>query len=1165
MRVSLRRRLIIAAVGAVLYLASALGGSVGAVQASLKAAEILHDLVREYPSAEIKNSTATSVGDVRGNTEMKYSLLKRYLFLHPPGGKATAATATYSFPLPGLESGEKLLFLFAVGLRPGWREADRAGADGVIFRVLVNGKKAFEQLWDKDGWCFSVLDLTGHAGEKTRLTLVCDRNRNNSADWAMWGDPRVVLLRRAPKGSRPSGQADLFIFNTGSAAEINVDWPALGPSGAGVAKPVATARKEVMAWFPAPSSAKGAPRLPLMNLADGSKPILSGVNLVLYAPKVELVCLGQSPAIVTPYDSFRIVATVRNVGEGALGKDRTIALRLGVPMGFHLAERETAARSLSGLQAGEEKDISWVLSAPERPMKSEFALRVGIGSPKVFDVVVSPVDREIDSDALGSDSSGFHERENSIVLEKGCNRLAFVRDKKRFLYGTLLLKMGGQWESVGRLAPFAELSIKLRSGRTQKIEIQPARYARLTEFAGKALTDGELAIRFSEEFADGDSRRWQFRQSFAVKKGSPWIEVETSLTPDTPREVVTFVAPRLLAGDGSFGNSKDQAIFPGLEYLGEDEASSSTRDIAFPLSRRSTPHPLRVTIPIMAVRKGGALVGLSWDMHQKWYDDKEMPSPLFSSPNRFPAQDNHLMALLVPSVPGFITEGTLDSVGTLSLAANQSLKTRASILLVPEAEDITDAIVAWTEKHGLPEVSPPRSFEEEIALCRHGFLHSVWNDSARGWSHCVGWPAGPYPGYCTLLNMDYLLSGDEKVRRTLRERIDLVVSNCVKRFGAGGLWRRDGCHILTGELPFIEGRVVESLSVWERATDGVLARQSPDGSWRWRPSNEKRASLGKPGDTTSGMSARGALQILREAIVTGNPRHIAAARKGLKFLDRYRIPTGAQEWECPIYAPDVLAAAYAVRAFVLAHEITGDDAYLKKAIFWARTGIPFHYLWDRGEDMPQMLYAGIPIFGATFHRHSWLGRPVQWCSLVYAYSLFRLSCYDESFDWRRLAEGITVSAMWQQYAEGKSKGCYPDSWELLDNHPNPADINPENILVNLLALKGYDPGLKHKVLNRGDSPIFITSIAEMLSAELEGDQGVAVRLKFFPGAKTYLLVAGLPSPCKPEVFLSGSKLTPAKDIDRVPKGWLYLPEKGWLVIAVTHSERGDSLQIRWPS
>jgi len=1145
------------------FLVSGVNVACGAVKARWMEAEILHDLVEEFGSAEVANCAESSTGDVRGNERMNYSLLKRYVFLHPPSGEATAATVTYSMLFPRLGREERLLFLFAVGLRPGWRDADKTGADGVIFRVLVNGEKTYEQRWDRDGWCYAAIDLSEYSAGRVRLTLACDRNKNSSADWALWGDPRIVLLRRASRSYGVSPRPNLFAFRTSSGEEITAEWPALGEKGAGVIQAAKRNSRNVLGWFPAPASQEGSPRLPRMKLASGSDPVLEDTAVVSYRPEVELASIGQSPAVVTPHESFRVVAALKNTGEGALTPEHAFRVRLGLPRGFQLGKAETAEKVLGEIAPSEEQLISWRLTGPPEGGKFRFGLRIGLAVLRTFEVVVSPPARGIHYGFVSPEASGFHEKDDFLLLEKGNKRIAFVRDNGRFLYGTVLLKMGGRWRSFGHLAPFAELSIKLRNGGTQKIEIQPSKHERLRTVDGKALTDDELAIRFTERFTDGDSVRWGFNQSFTLRKESLWVDVETSLVADAPREIALFIAPKLLAGDGrkDFGASKDQALFPGLEYLGKDEPSSSTRDIAAPHNKRFTPHPLRVTIPLMAVREGEAIVGLSWDVHQRWYLEREMPMPLFSSPNQFPLQDNHLMSIVVPTVPEFVEEGALSSQRTLSIAAGMALRLKASILLMTGVADIADAAVAWVERHGLPEVRYPRSLEEEIELCRHGFLDSVWDGADGGWSHCVGWQAGPYPGYCTLLNMDYFLSGDDEVRKTLRERIDLVVRKCLEKFGPGSLWRPDACHILTGELPFLEGRVVRCVESWERATDRITGRQSPDGSFRWRP-DARRASLGKPGDTTSGMCARGANQILREAIVTGNRKHIEAAFKALEFLDRYTIPTGAQEWECPIYAPDVLAAAYAVSAFVHAYEITGDNRYLENARFWAKTGIPFNYLWDRGEDMPQMRYAGIPIFGATFYTHSWLGRPVQWCSLVYAYGLIRLSQYDSSFNWRRLAEGITVSAMWQQYTEGKSKGCYPDSWDLLENRPNPADLNPENILVNLLALNGYDPGLKHRVLRQNEDSIFITSIAEILSADTDGKGTIKLRLKFFPKAKSYILVAGLSSRLKPEVFLNGKPLASTEDVDRVPEGWFYDSRKGWLVIALTHTAGEDTLRVR---
>ena len=1130
-------------------------------------ADVLCDAIEEFGTAEVANSPRAHVGNVREDPQLKSPLLNRYLFLHPPGGANAIATAAYSVALPRVRVGENIVLLFAVTLRPGWREAGKGHADGVVFRVLVNQESVYQQLWDRDGWCFAAVNLNQYAGKTVRLALVSDSNKNSSADWALWGDPSVVLLRPAARGAGLA-PPDFFVFLAPQEEEIVAEWPSLGEHARGVIPGETRSAPNVLGWFPSPPSLETGRRLPRVTLADGSERQLREVAAVSYTPKIELTSIGPSVGVVTARDPFQIVAVLKNTGKGALTEDAGYGVRLALPIGFALARDDAAERVLPALQPSEEVTLTWRATAPAERGGYRFGLGTGLDI-QTFELTVFGAGRGVEYSFLTPDASGFHEKPDFVVLEKGSRRLALIREGGRFVYGTLLVKtqtqpVGGRWTPVGRLSPFGELTIRLRNGKTQKIELRPAAYARLRNFDGRTLTPDEVGIVVQETFSDADSVRWRFEQSFVLRNDSPWVETETSLTADSAREVALFVSPKLLAGDGieNFGGSKDQAIFPGLEYLGENEPSSSTRDIAAPQNRRATPHPLRVAIPIMAVRKGELVLGLSWNPHQKWHEEKQLPTPLFSSPNRFPAQNNHLMGMVVPTVPEFIEEGTLNSRQLLSLVAGDILRRNSSILLLTDATDITDAVVAYLKRHSFPEVRYPRSLEEELSLCRHGYLESVWDAAAQGWSHCVGWQPGPFPGHCTPLSMDMSLTRDDGVRRTLRQRIELVVGNCLERFGPGSLWRPDTCHIMTGELPFLEGQVTESVANWQRAMEGLLGRQSPDGSFRWQPPDARRGTLGKAGDTTSGMCARAACQLLREAVVTGDRRHIDAGLKALAFLDCYTIPTGAQEWECPLYAPDVLAAAYAVRAFVHAYEITGEKQHLDKAIFWAKTGIPFHYLWERDEQIPQMRYAGIPIFGATFYTHSWLGRPVQWCSLVYAYSLQRLARYDDSLDWRRLAEGITVSGMWQQYTDGNSKGCYPDSWDLIENHPNPADINPENLAVNLLALNGYDPGLKHRVLNREKNPIFVTTMAEMLSAEMEDDRTVRLELKFFPGARSYVLLAGLSASSEPEVFLGGKQLPSAKEMGRAPEGWQYDAPKGWLIIGLTHTEKGERLRIR---
>ena len=93
--------------------------------------------------------------------------------------------------------------------------------------------------------------------------------------------------------------------------------------------------------------------------------------------------------------------------------------------------------------------------------------------------------------------------------------------------------------------------------------------------------------------------------------------------------------------------------------------------------------------------------------------------------------------------------------------------------------------------------------------------------------------------------------------------------------------------------------------------------------------------------------------------------------------------------------------------------MTGDPAFLARAKYWAWTGLPFICMWNM-QDVSTMRYNAIAVIGSTFYTHSWLGLPVVWCGLVYAYSIQDLAEFDDSFPWPTIAQGITNSTMCQQ-------------------------------------------------------------------------------------------------------------------------------------------------------
>jgi hypothetical protein len=439
---------------------------------------------------------------------------------------------------------------------------------------------------------------------------------------------------------------------------------------------------------------------------------------------------------------------------------------------------------------------------------------------------------------------------------------------------------------------------------------------------------------------------------------------------------------------------KTMALFPGLEFLEGDEVSSSDRDAQGPLADRRRPDRSMITVPLMAFEAEGALVALLW----------QGPAQPF-----FEARERNRMSI--------------------------EPEDRAVLLVEPGAT-IYDAVPRWVSIFGLPEPEPwPRTLEEELALCKAGF-RSVGAPRGKH-RHAAGqdWPAEWTPGFGVL-------------RHLLGEKVDW--------FDYSDLLSTVNCHILRWEAPFYAGEREVVGKLLERMKMLTDMRKRQDGEWGFHPMSEEQRRLGAAGDSVLGTSAEKAYSVAKAARMTGDAELRSIALDVLGRLRRHRVPRGGQSWECPLYEPDLLAAAFAVGAYVEAWKLSGDRAWLAEASRWAKAGLPFIYFWEI-PGRKGMRYASIPVFGTTQFTHPWFGVPVQWNGLVFAYFLRKLAPHDGSFDWLRVAEGITASAIQQQYADGPSKGCYPDGFYDHCTRRAPPDINPEDILVNVLASMGKDP------------------------------------------------------------------------------------------------------------
>jgi hypothetical protein len=233
-----------------------------------------------------------------------------------------------------------------------------------------------------------------------------------------------------------------------------------------------------------------------------------------------------------------------------------------------------------------------------------------------------------------------------------------------------------------------------------------------------------------------------------------------------------------------------------------------------------------------------------------------------------------------------------------------------------------------------------------------------------------------------------------------------------------------------------------------RRAETRIRQQQPEGSYRYGGKYRR----GHFEDTASGVCARPAFELLEHAYYTGNDRSLQAGLKTLAYMKRFRTPRGNQLWEVPLHTPDIMASAHAVWGNVRAYELTGDRQWLEAARRWAITGLPFVYQWS---NQPIMAYATTPVYGATNWRAPvWIGLPVQWCGTVYAYALLLLAPYDDTIDWRKVAEGILICGEQMQYPDGPSVGCLPDVFVLGSQSRRPADINPGALVSLRLLIEG---------------------------------------------------------------------------------------------------------------
>ncbi len=837
--------------------------------------------------------------------------------------------------------------------------------------------------------------------------------------------------------------------------------------------------------------------------------------------------------VFSPSQTIRVQLVVENQG-GAFYYD--LHSKMEVPE--DLTVLGSPEKSINVVEPGVDYTINWSLSASQEgiyqvEINSWSPLNESLHDPMILVISSAdfshPVTRPPEARCTISESE--------IALENEHLRIVFPRTEGGMpLFA--IQSWNGSWFTMGVATPIGHALNLPSAGLRELILLTPSQFKSGNETDGTWLT-------LSGSTKDSEGVNWDFDYYFHLNSSGTQVEMELRVVPSSNRTLLRLSGPRLLAGETSFGGRRNQGLFPGIEYLLPNERSSGTDFVDPPDNMRIVPHPLKITAPLMVIENEGNAVGMFWDPLQAWDGENSLPCAKYISPNWVNKQDNHLMSIFAPSIPRWVNENEDQAENPYDfddpIILEMSIFARSNTSVI-------DTYQWWLEQHGTPEPpQKPRSWQETFDLCTTCYNDICWVSEDKAWKHThlddpkwIFWD----PMVANALWHHSAYTDNATLRSQIRDQVNEALE--------ARKWRNSD-EDLALHIGGLE-RALNSKYGWVAS---LADSQNPDGSWPYTG----KGSLGETGDTSSGWVASKARSLLKFGRITGDQEAIRTGFKALDYLDSELRPEGAQTWELQLHVPDILASSYILECYLEAYEISGKPKYLEKARYWALTGLPFVYMWNPTE-RPIMRYGSIPVFGATAYTHPWFGIIVQWNGLDYAYNLYRLSQYDDSLPWHRIAEGITVCGMqMQRYPGGphdEMLGMYPDAFSaVLGTDPYYFDINPRFISLCAFALSGRDETTRTRIIEVDGRTVHFNTVGNLTQVGQE-ENGFHFKVQYPQGDVSYSLVSCISKPSK--VTLNHQTLPPATELSKVEQGWRYLPE-GVLLLKINHT-REDLIDIQ---
>lgn len=944
---------------------------------------VLKDLTADWQTGEVSDTLSpTVVRIVRSG-----GIAMRAGFLHPTQKPARIA---FTLTLPKVDPGDKLVVSAWGGVDDNApRDDPKNPHDGVRARLSVDTQILAQAECVSRGWQPLSADLTPFAGKTVRLAFEIDPLGNTNYDWAYIAEARVLRLRERFAESvhsqlPPEGvlevrgtPGDTFELDTPNSPSVRITIPEGGAIWVRYA--FSKARSAKISGLQAESSAR----------------------VYRLQARLRLKSLNTRRAVYAPGEVAECIAVIENAGQGSW--DGPVEVRLQPLRDVSVVESPKGGEVW--LPPSGEHSLRFRVRVALRP---QFALM--IHSSRGSDgMIFSPVVSQM-SGGVPNEGNFVRQFGDSWVMQNEKLRLVLAPASPQGYTVRLFHRFEEGWVLIATTPTLAEAVLNAENAPPKPVWFIPESIA---------PNNGSLSLVLQ------GSMGLVGRATISYRLVGNRLECTARLTSTRDAHLYRFLFPDWRVGDGSFGERKDEALFPGLEYLLDEEPSSDSRFAEPPHDVRFSPHPYKVTVPLMAVRWRNWLVAMVWNLEGGWSGVLRAPNALFASPNRFEGGEHHRFALWVPTIPRWADENSLIAREPFRLIKDDSVLLSATLSVRTDADDVAHAIADYLLERGMPNpTAPQRTDLQALTLTVQGLLNS-YDSQAKAWRHTNTGPTFYDPQVALALwVLGHRLYPEDMRRRLAIQQVREAVS----------AQARENIGL---ELAFYIGGLPSVLTGANTVIASLRKNQRLDGSWGWQPETPRHAVFGKAGETSSGWTGERGAQVGKHAVVMLDTASEESLLQAVRYLMRQRRPEGAQTWELPLHVPDLLAVPYAIHAFLDAYLLTGEARYLEQAERWALRGVPFVYLWS-APDRPIMRGATIPVFGVTWlNQQPWFGVAVQWNGLVYANALYRLAQAVENprFEWRRLADAITLCAVQQQeWVLGRypaEEGMYPDAFSIV--------------------------------------------------------------------------------------------------------------------------------------